>query len=415
MALRVLLADESTTIKKVMQLALQDFAVEVKAVQSGVDVVEVGKTFQPDIVFADVLLQKKNGYDVCADIKKTPGLSAIPVVLMWSSFMHLDERQAQASRCDRRLEKPFDVEMLRQIVLELVPKTRSHRLAHFLKFPAAEEAAEDPKAQKNAVKTGQKAETKPAVTASPVISTPLPQPPAPRNQEQKKSSWNMDSFEQITNFTEGNAPGAGSDNELPEPFQEMRITPPQKKAQPELDAEDSEPAKANPLQPEERDPWSHQDLARFKLDLPQLDEDSHSLEMDTSAETAVGLDDFLLEAEQADVSLSSSGELSTAGRFGDETVSSVRTDALSLDETEEVQTLDSGEYHREELESTARPATSPSFAPKSGVPQLSADKLEELIRAQSREIIESVVRRIVPDLATEMIREELRRLLQDQT
>ena len=54
MALRVLLADESTTIKKVMQLALQEFAVEVKAVRSGLDVSEVARSFSPDIVFADV-------------------------------------------------------------------------------------------------------------------------------------------------------------------------------------------------------------------------------------------------------------------------------------------------------------------------------------------------------------------------
>ena len=91
MALRVLLADESSTIKKVISLALQDFAVEVKVVHSGVDVVEVAKQFGPDIIFADVLLQKKNGYEVCFDVKADPLLNKIPVVLMWSSFMDLDE------------------------------------------------------------------------------------------------------------------------------------------------------------------------------------------------------------------------------------------------------------------------------------------------------------------------------------
>ena len=59
MALRVLLADESSTIKKVFQLALQDFAVEVRPVNIGVDVAMVAKNFKPDIIFADVMLQKK--------------------------------------------------------------------------------------------------------------------------------------------------------------------------------------------------------------------------------------------------------------------------------------------------------------------------------------------------------------------
>ncbi len=137
MALRVLLADESVTIKKVIQLALQDFAVEVKAVPVGLDVLEVSKSFQPDLVFADILLQKRSGYEVCSDLKKDPQTAAIPVVLMWSSFMELDQRQVDSSGADGRLEKPFEVEALRKLVLELVPRTRSQRLAHFLEYPTS--------------------------------------------------------------------------------------------------------------------------------------------------------------------------------------------------------------------------------------------------------------------------------------
>lgn len=136
MALRVLLADESVTIKKVIQLALQDFAVEVKAVPVGLDVLEVSKSFQPDLVFADILLQKRSGYDVCRDLKKDAQTAAIPVILMWSSFMELDQKQVDACGADGRLEKPFEVEMLRKLVLDLVPRTRSQRLATFLEYPA---------------------------------------------------------------------------------------------------------------------------------------------------------------------------------------------------------------------------------------------------------------------------------------
>jgi two-component system cell cycle response regulator len=50
MALRVLLADESSTIKKAIQMALSDLGVDVKSVPSGLDVLTVSRTFQPDIV-----------------------------------------------------------------------------------------------------------------------------------------------------------------------------------------------------------------------------------------------------------------------------------------------------------------------------------------------------------------------------
>lgn len=143
MALRVLLADESSTIKRVIQLALQDFGVDVKSVPVGLDVLAVSKSFHPDIIFADVLLVKRSGYEVSADIKNDPELRKIPVVLMWSGFMELDEERARASKADRRLEKPFDPDQLRSLVKELVPALRNNLISDYLKFPDRPEFAED--------------------------------------------------------------------------------------------------------------------------------------------------------------------------------------------------------------------------------------------------------------------------------
>src|SRR5688572_8621757 len=116
MALRVLLADESTTIKKVFQLSLQDFGVDVFAVTSGLDVLSVVKKSRPDIVFIDVILPKKSGYDVATEIKKDPDLKNIPVVLMWSGFLELDQARYASSHADGNLEKPFDTQKLRSLV-----------------------------------------------------------------------------------------------------------------------------------------------------------------------------------------------------------------------------------------------------------------------------------------------------------
>src|SRR4051812_11235054 len=112
MALRVLLADESSTIKKVIQLALQDYGVEVKSVPVGLDVLTVAKSFKPDIIFADVLLAKKSGYDVSQELKSDSVMKNTPVILMWSGFMELDEEKAKKSMANDRLEKPFDADIL---------------------------------------------------------------------------------------------------------------------------------------------------------------------------------------------------------------------------------------------------------------------------------------------------------------
>lgn len=135
MALRVLLADESSTIKKVLQLALSDFGIEVKSVPSGIDVISVALDFRPDIIFADILLTKRNGYEVCGDIKNNAQLKNTPVVLMWSSFMEFDEKLAQKAQADARLEKPFDTDALRSVVNKFVKKTETHPLKGLLDFP----------------------------------------------------------------------------------------------------------------------------------------------------------------------------------------------------------------------------------------------------------------------------------------
>jgi two-component system cell cycle response regulator len=135
MALRVLLADESTNIKKVMQLALQDFGVEVKAVPVGLDVLSVASSFKPNIVFADVLLSKKSGYDVCEELKKDSLLKSVPVILMWSGFMELDESRFKSSKANDRLEKPFDAETLRSLVKKHVPVVNENVISNFLTFP----------------------------------------------------------------------------------------------------------------------------------------------------------------------------------------------------------------------------------------------------------------------------------------
>ncbi len=135
MALRVLLADESSTIKKAIQMALAEYAVEVKSVPSGLDVLTVAHQFHPDIVLADVLLTKKNGYEVCTELKTDSATRAIPVVLMWSSFMQIDQAQVKKAKADGVLEKPFDTETLRQLIEKFVAKTNSFPLKGLLSHP----------------------------------------------------------------------------------------------------------------------------------------------------------------------------------------------------------------------------------------------------------------------------------------
>ena len=430
MALRVLLADESTTIKKVMQLALQDYAVDVKSVPSGIDVIEAARVFQPDIVFADVLLQKRNGYDVCADLKSDAQLGPIPVVLMWSSFMDLDEKAFAAARADGRLEKPFDVDSLRALVNDLVPKTGSSDIAPFLRFPASF-------AEPLEVEEKQKA-------ARPAPESPPAAPPA-------ESNWNMESFAELSadpeksgTFGHAHLSAVRSDDPASAPISSA-------KAETEDEDDDAEL-------------WSHQDLSRFKVDLSPVEVESEEISLVMKlGETPVD-GSFLLNTEKrplarpapeppraapaapaaiiesVETTIAPSGDddspfvFELEGQSESDEETNFELTSFSTVESDQPLTLAGG---RESLpftidsptpqdwpfrpgDSNAPPSAEPaeptraSAAPSPDASKLDADQLERIIRSQSHEIIEAVVRKIVPALASQMIKKELELLLAEQ-
>ena len=143
MPLRILLADESTTIKKAFQLALSDLGAEIKSVPSGLDVMTVALDFRPQLIFADVLLTKKSGYEVCREITASIDTKHIPVILMWSNFMEFNLTLATQGGYADKLEKPFDSAALRKLVTKFYKETESHPLNGLLDFPTIPEFAED--------------------------------------------------------------------------------------------------------------------------------------------------------------------------------------------------------------------------------------------------------------------------------
>ena len=116
-------------------MVLSDYGVEVKSVPTGIDVFAVTQSFSPDIILADILLNKKNGYEVSVELKSHDETKDIPIVLMWSSFMQLDPEKFNQCKADASLEKPFDTETVRSLVERLVPKLQTFPLKGLLNHP----------------------------------------------------------------------------------------------------------------------------------------------------------------------------------------------------------------------------------------------------------------------------------------
>src|SRR3954452_18871211 len=109
---KLLLADDSVTIQRVIELTFADEDVQVIAVGNGADAIERAQRDRPDIVLADVGMPERNGYEVAAFIKGTPNLAHILVVLLTGACEPVDEARARAVGCDGVLVKPFEPQLV---------------------------------------------------------------------------------------------------------------------------------------------------------------------------------------------------------------------------------------------------------------------------------------------------------------
>jgi CheY-like chemotaxis protein len=126
MAHKLLLADDSVTIQRVIELTFADEDVEVITVGDGQLAIDRLDTDPPDIVLADVDMPKRDGYEVAAYVKSRPKLAHIPVVLLTGAFEPIDQVRATAAGSNDVLAKPFEPQMVINRVKELLGKKRTN-------------------------------------------------------------------------------------------------------------------------------------------------------------------------------------------------------------------------------------------------------------------------------------------------
>lgn len=120
MTLKLLVADDSETIQKMIGLAFDETDTIVEFASSGDTALDGIRARRPDIVLADVCLPDINGYEICARIKENPELAHIPVVLLVGTFEPFDEAEASRVGSTASLTKPFDTSELIDVVQKQV-------------------------------------------------------------------------------------------------------------------------------------------------------------------------------------------------------------------------------------------------------------------------------------------------------
>ncbi|MGH7231797.1 MAG: response regulator [Nitrospiraceae bacterium] len=139
---KILVADDSITVRKVAERLLTEAGLEVALAASGEEALAWLANERPDFIVTDVIMPDKSGYDVCKYVKSHADLSDTPVLLI-SGIVNEDvTRKAESCRADGVLKKPFQGASLQDRVLELLAKRGDKASASPLQAADGEPAAE---------------------------------------------------------------------------------------------------------------------------------------------------------------------------------------------------------------------------------------------------------------------------------
>ncbi|MGB5038278.1 MAG: response regulator [Blastocatellia bacterium] len=129
MANKILLADDSITIQKVVNLTFTDEGINVVTVGNGELALRKLSEDVFDLVLADIFMPGRNGYEVCEYVKTNPQHADIPVVLLVGAFEPFDKSEAARVRADGHLTKPFESRILVETVKRLLAESAARKAA----------------------------------------------------------------------------------------------------------------------------------------------------------------------------------------------------------------------------------------------------------------------------------------------
>jgi CheY-like chemotaxis protein len=168
MAARILVADDSVTIQKVVELTFSKEGFVLVQARSGEEAIRKAKEERPDLVLLDLVMPDKNGYEVCAALRAEPTLRAVPIILLAGTFEAFDKDKGTQAGANDFVTKPFESQVLISKVKQLLFAKAMEMAA-----PAAASTAAPPREAPRPAAPG------PGIPPRPILAPGLPPGGAP--------------------------------------------------------------------------------------------------------------------------------------------------------------------------------------------------------------------------------------------
>ena len=122
---RVLVIDDSNTIRRSAEIFLRQGGHEVVLAEDGFDALAKVNDHLPQVIFCDILMPRLDGYQTCAIIKRNPRFADVPVVMLSSKDGVFDKARGRMVGAEDYLTKPFTKDQLLRAVMQFHPSRRA--------------------------------------------------------------------------------------------------------------------------------------------------------------------------------------------------------------------------------------------------------------------------------------------------
>ena len=120
MAFSVLVADDEPNIVLSLQFLMKQAGFDVRVARDGEEAIAMIAERQPDLVLLDVMMPKKDGYEVCQTIRNTPDWKDMRIIMLTAKGREVEREKGMAMGADEYITKPFStryvVERVRQLL-----------------------------------------------------------------------------------------------------------------------------------------------------------------------------------------------------------------------------------------------------------------------------------------------------------
>jgi len=118
---KVLVIDDSNTIRRSAEIFLAQGGHEVLLAEDGFDALAKVNDYQPNLIFCDILMPRLDGYQTCAIIKRNQRFAHVPVIMLSSKDVLFDKARGRMVGSEDYLTKPFTKEQLLRAVAQYRP------------------------------------------------------------------------------------------------------------------------------------------------------------------------------------------------------------------------------------------------------------------------------------------------------